>query len=222
MSVFAASEGPCYRCLFPEPPPPGVIPSCSSAGVMGVLPGIIGSIQAAEVIKLITGAGDPLIGRLLLFDALDMSSETVRIRKRPGCPVCGENPTVTDLIDYEDWCRTGIMDQTDIPASADDIEPEELAQLIKNDVHVTLLDVREGFERAISNLSGSVGIPLSELEGKINLIHKDQVVVVYCRNGVRSLEAAAILKNAGFPRVRNLRSGINGWAERVDVGMSIY
>ena len=222
VSVFAAGEGPCYRCLFPEPPPPGVIPSCSSAGVMGVLPGIIGSIQAAEVIKLITGAGDPLIGRLLLFDALDMSSETVRIRKRPGCPVCGENPTVTDLIDYEDWCRTSIMDQTDIPASEDDIEPEELAQLIKNDVHVTLLDVREGFERAISNLSGSVWIPLSELEGKINLIHKDQVVVVYCRNGVRSLEAAAILKNAGFPRVRNLRGGINGWAERVDVGMSVY
>ena len=222
VSVFGAKDGPCYRCLFPEPPPPGVIPSCSTAGVMGVLPGIIGSIQAAEVIKLITGAGDPLIGKLLLFDALDMNTETVRIRKRPGCPVCGDKPSVTDLIDYEDWCRTDIMDQTDIPASDDDIEPEALAQWIKNDAQVILLDVREDFERAISNMSGSIGIPLSELEGKLSLIDRDKVVVVYCRNGVRSLEAVSILKKAGFPRVSNLRAGINGWAERVDLGMSIY
>ncbi len=222
VSVFGAGDGPCYRCLFPEPPPPGIIPSCSTAGVMGVLPGIIGSIQAAEAIKLITGAGNPLIGKLLLFDALEMSAETVHVRKRPGCPVCGDNPTVVDLIDYEDWCHTSITDQTGIPVSDDDIEPEELAELIKDNTQVTLLDVREEFERAISNLANSVGIPLAELMSKINQIHPDQVVVVYCRNGVRSLEAAAILKKAGFTRVRNLRGGINGWAERVDTRFSIY
>jgi adenylyltransferase/sulfurtransferase len=222
VSVFGASDGPCYRCLFPEPPPPGVIPSCSTAGVMGVLPGIIGSIQAAEVIKLINGAGNPLIGRLLLFDALEMSVETVRVRKRPGCPVCGEKPTVTDLINYEDWCHTGITDQTGLPASEDDIEPEEVARMIKENEKVILLDVREEFERAISNLPDSIGIPIPELANRLSQIQKDQNVVIYCRNGIRSLEAAALLKNAGFTHVRNLRGGINAWAERVDTKLSIY
>lgn len=222
VSVFGATDGPCYRCLFPEPPPPGVIPSCSAAGVMGVLPGIIGSIQAAEVIKLITGAGSPLVGKLLLFDALEMSAETVHIRKRPGCPVCGEKPTVTDLIDYEDWCHTRILDQTSIPISEDDIEPKELAQLIKVNPQLTLLDVREDFERAISNLSDSIGIPLSDLEKRLTQIRKGQLVVVYCRNGIRSMEAVGILKKAGFAQVRNLRGGINAWAEQVDSRLSIY
>jgi sulfur-carrier protein adenylyltransferase/sulfurtransferase len=222
VSVFGASDGPCYRCLFPEPPPPGIIPSCSTAGVMGVLPGIIGSIQAAEVIKLITGAGNPLICRLLLFDALEMSVETVRVRKRPGCPACSEQPTVTDLINYEDWCHTGITDQTGIPESGDDIEPEEVVRMIKKNEKVILLDVREEFERAISNLPDSIGIPLPELAIRLNQIQKDGNVIIYCRNGIRSLEAAAVLKKAGFIHVRNLRGGINAWAERVDTKLSIY
>ena len=222
VSVFGAENGPCYRCLFPEPPPPGAIPSCSTAGVMGVLPGIIGSIQAAEVIKLITGIGDPLIGRLLLFDALDMSVETVRIRKRLTCPVCGEKPSINELIDYEAWCQSTVLDQSAIAPSEWDIGPEELAQLLESNPKPILLDVREDFEREISNLPGSLDIPLPDLEGHIDQIPADRKVVVFCRNGIRSLTAGEILRNAGIKHVYNLRGGINAWAERVDKSLSMY
>jgi adenylyltransferase/sulfurtransferase len=222
VSIFGAADGPCYRCMFPEPPPPGMIPSCSVAGVMGVLPGIIGSMQAAEVLKLIAGIGKPLIGRLLLFDALEMGVETVRIQRRKNCPVCGDNPTIKELIDYEAWCHSGVADQSGLPATEYDIEPEKLAQLRSDKPDMILLDVREEFEKSISDLPGSILIPLPELENHITEIPADRVIVVYCRNGVRSLQAVELLKKAGYSSIRNLRGGINAWAERMNTKMPTY
>ncbi len=222
VSIFGASDGPCYRCMFPEPPPPGVIPSCSTAGVMGVLPGIIGSIQAAEVIKLITGIGQSLTGRLLLFDALDMSVETVKIRKRENCPVCSDHPTIKELIDYESWCQSSVDALSDIPESEWDIESQELAQLQRDDPNLILLDVREEFEKSISDLKGSVLIPLPDLDKRISELSSDREIVVFCRNGVRSLQAVEILKKAGFGQLHNLRGGINAWAEQVDTSLPVY
>jgi molybdopterin/thiamine biosynthesis adenylyltransferase/rhodanese-related sulfurtransferase len=216
VSVFGAENGACYRCLFPEPPPPDAIPSCSTAGVMGVLPGIIGSIQAAETIKLITGIGNPLVGRLLLFDVLDMSMETVKIRKRPTCPICGDKPTINELIDYEAWCHSTIFDETGISRTEWDVEPEVLVQLLEANPKPTLLDVREDFERDISKLAGSVNIPLLDLEDHLDQLPIGKDVVVFCRNGIRSLTAAEILRKAGYKNVYNLRGGINAWADRVD------
>ena len=222
VSVFSTENGPCYRCMFPEPPPPGVIPTCSTAGVMGVLPGIIGSIQAAEVIKLITGAGNPLIGRLLLFDALDMSSETVRIRKREACPVCGIDPRIKELLDYETWCRSSVMAQSVVPHSEWNIEPEELSRNLKDGSPIFLLDVREEFELAISSLPGAINVPLPDLESQIDQVPFEQEVVVYCRNGIRSLEAVEKLRKTGRDRVRHLQGGINAWSEKIDPSVAVY
>lgn len=222
VSVFGAENGPCYRCMFPEPPPPGVIPTCSTAGVMGVLPGIIGSIQAAEVIKLITGSGNPLVGRLLLFDVLEMSSETVHIRRREACPVCGTDPMIRELLDYEAWCRTSVVAQSVVPHSEWDIEPEELLSILKNGSSVFLLDVREEFELAISSLPGAVNIPLPDLENQIDQVPLEWEVVVFCRNGIRSLEAVEKLRKTGRYRVRHLQGGINAWSEKIDPSFNIY
>ena len=222
VSVFGVDDGPCYRCLFSEPPPPGVIPSCSSVGVMGVLPGIIGSIQAAEVIKLVTGAGSPLIGKLLLFDALDMSAEVVKVRKKQACQICGAQPIIKDLIDYEAWCRTGIQEEFEQLASEWDIEPLELMQLLDSEHPPLLLDVREEFERAISALSGAVAIPLPDLENRLTELLPGCEVVIFCRNGVRSRDAARLLTRQGFSRVHSLRGGINAWALQVDSRLLIY
>lgn len=222
VSVFGMDDGPCYRCLFPEPPPPGAIPSCSSAGIMGVLTGIIGSIQAAEVIKLITGAGSPLIGKLLLFDALDMSAEIVKVRKKQACQVCGEQPIIKDLIDYEAWCRTGIQQEFDQLASEWDMEPLALKQVLHSEHPPVLLDVREEFERAISALPGAVAIPLPDLESRLSELLPGREVVIFCRNGVRSLDAVRLLIRHGFTKVHTLRGGINAWSMQVDSTLAIY
>lgn len=222
VSVFGADGGPCYRCMFPEPPPPGVIPTCSTSGVMGVLPGIIGSIEAAEVIKIITGAGNPLTGRLLLFDALDMSSEIVKIRKRDGCPVCGNDPVINGLQDYEAWCGSSIRDQLIPPPSEWDIEPEELSRFFSIGTPIFLLDVREPFELQISSIPGAVNIPYPDLEQKIAQIPNDRLIVVFCRNGIRSMEAMEKLRKAGRINIKHLYGGINAWAEQVDPSLAIY
>jgi adenylyltransferase/sulfurtransferase len=222
VSIFGMPDRPCYRCLFPEPPPPGAIPSCSSAGVMGVLPGIIGSIQAAEVIKLITGIGELLAGRLLLFDALEMRLDSVRIGKKAGCPVCGTAPTIRALQDYEAWCGSRIGQEFKLPPTPFDISPLALSKLLTEKMPVVLLDVREEFERQISTLTGSVHIPLPELLERIGELPADRKIIAYCRNGIRSQEAARLLQLHGHSDVRHLEGGINAWAAIVDPSIPVY
>jgi adenylyltransferase/sulfurtransferase len=236
-SVFATKEGPCYRCLYPEPPPPGLVPSCAEGGVLGILPGLVGVIQATEVIKLILGIGDPLIGRLLLVDALGMNFRTLKLRKNPDCPACGTHPTVTALIDYDQFC--GI----DKPAAVGPLEvahdkavgdapvvdgiPQISVEALKKklDAHEDLfvLDVREPHEYQIVNL-GVPLIPLGQLEGRIAELapQKDREIVLQCRSGARSQKAALILKSAGFPHVENLAGGILAWADKIDPTMPKY
>jgi adenylyltransferase/sulfurtransferase len=189
---------------------------------MGVLPGIIGSMQAAEVIKLITGIGELLSGKLLLFDALDMRADTVRVSKKDSCPVCGTKPSIHILQDYEAWCGSRIGEDFGLPATPYDISPEDLKQLMDANPAVLLLDVREEFERQISALSGSVHIPLPELMERQNTLPHDRPIVAYCRNGVRSQEAARLLTAAGFADARHLVGGINAWAEKVDPTIPVY
>jgi molybdopterin/thiamine biosynthesis adenylyltransferase/rhodanese-related sulfurtransferase len=209
-SVFDAKRGPCYRCLYPDPPPPHLVPSCAEAGVLGVLPGVIGSIQATEAIKIITGSGEPLIGRLLLFDALQMSFRTLRLRKDPGCKVCGEGPTVTKLIDYEEFCS---------PGANMEITVRELAEQRES---VTLIDVREQHEWNVGHLEGAKLIPLKQLPARMNEVPREADVVVYCAVGGRSAQAVHFLRQAGYERVRNLIGGIKAWAREVDPSVRVY
>jgi len=222
VSVFDARVGPCYRCLFPEPPPPGSVPACGDAGVFGVLPGTIGTLQATEVIKLILNVGKPLIGQLLLYDALDMSFHTVQLRKNSACKVCGPEPEITTLIDYEAFCGVPAHDRGVIPSALPEILPGELAQQLARGENITLLDVREPVEMQISNLPGAVHISLDDLPRKMNEINQDQPIVVYCRIGVRSARAVELLQKAGFTKVKNLRGGINAWADQIDPAMYRY
>ena len=214
-SVFHAAVGPCYRCLYPEPPPPGLVPSCAEGGVLGILPGIIGTIQANEAVKLILGLGEPLIGRLLLFDALAMEFRTVRLRKDPRCPVCGENPTVTVPIDYEEFCGLNAEPPPQVPAMT-------VRELAEEKDRVLLIDVREPHEEEIARIPGSRLIPLGEVLERVGEIDRTADVVVFCRSGVRSAKAARILLDAGFPRVRNLTGGILAWSEEVDASVPRY
>jgi adenylyltransferase/sulfurtransferase len=221
-SVFAVKEGPCYRCLYPEPPPPGLVPSCAEGGVLGVLPGIIGTIQATEAIKLIIGEGTPLIGRLMLFDALEMRFRELKLRKNPDCPVCGANPTVTELIDYQAFC--GVADQpVGLPAE-NRITPQELASVLDNGNgdRPFLLDVREPNEWDIVHLPGAKLIPVNTVAGFLDELPRDEPIVVYCRTGVRSARAAQLLKDAGFRDVRNLEGGITRWANEIDRSLPTY
>jgi len=222
VSVFGLPGQPCYRCLFPEPPPPGAIPSCASAGVMGVLPGIIGSIQAAEVIKLITGTGELLAGRLFLFDALEMRADTVKIGRKATCPACGTAPTIRVLQDYEAWCGSRIGQEFDLPPTPFDLSPEELKKWLVVKMPVILLDVREDFERQISNLPNSIHIPLPELPERLDELPLDVKIITYCRNGIRSQEAARMLQLHGFSDVRHLSGGINAWTAAVDPSLPVY
>ena len=222
VSVFDSRSGPCYRCLFPVPPPPELMPNCSSAGVLGVLPGIIGTIQANETIKVLLGVGQPLVGRLLLFDALEMRFSEILLRKNPACPVCGETPTIHALIDYEQFCgatyrRAGAQDSPEF-----DLLPLELHARLKNGEKITLVDVRDPVESQVSFLPDAVIIPLERLAGRLGEIPRDYPVVLFCRTGSRSLQAAAMLKQAGFPEVKYLKGGINAWAVQVDPGMKQY
>ena len=236
-SVFATKEGPCYRCLYPEPPPPGLVPSCAEGGVLGILPGLVGVIQATEVIKLILGIGDSLAGRLLLIDALGMNFRTLKLRKNPDCPVCGTHPTVTALIDYDQFCgiekpKAGgpleiARDKAVGGAAAVDgipqISVEELKRKLDAKEDFFLLDVREPHEVPIANI-GAPLIPLGQLEQRLGELaaYKDREIVIHCRSGARSQKAALILKNAGFTHPENLAGGILAWADKIDPTMPKY
>ncbi|MEM1979516.1 MAG: molybdopterin-synthase adenylyltransferase MoeB, partial [Candidatus Caldarchaeum sp.] len=217
VSVFDARRGPCYRCLYPEPPPPGLVPSCAEGGVLGVLPGVIGALQAMETIKLIIGIGEPLVGRLLLFDGLHMSFTELKLRKDPNCVVCGPNPRIRELIDYEAFC--GVTPSADTGMH---ITPEELHEKLQKGEKVFLLDVREPVEYEICHLENAVLIPLSKLPEHVNKLSLTDEIVAYCHTGVRSSMAVKLLRDLGFRRVRNLAGGIDAWAERIDPSMPRY
>jgi len=222
-SVFAAEEGPCYRCLFPEPPPPGLVPSCAEGGVLGVLPGTIGSIQATETLKIIIGIGEPLIGRLLLYDALDLSFQTVKLQKNSECKVCGEQPEITGLIDYEAFCGVPAHDHDEGSAGDEwDITASQLSTRLKENPGLRLIDVREPHEREISNLEGSDLIPLGQFAARLNELDSAEELVIFCKAGTRSTRALEILVSAGFKKVKNLKGGINAWAIIVDPSLPIY
>lgn len=222
-SVFYAAEGPCYRCLFPEPPPPGLVPSCAEGGVLGVLPGTIGTIQATEALKLILGIGSSLLGKLMLYDALDMSFDFVNLRKNPHCKICGENPEVTELIDYEAFCGVPGHDHEEGSAGAGwDISAHDLAERLRQGNHITLLDVREPHELEISHLEDATLIPLGQLAGRLSELDSAEEMVVFCKAGTRSARALELLVTAGFRKVKNLKGGINAWAREVDREMPIY
>ena len=219
-SVFYAKEGPCYRCLFPTPPPPDLVPSCAEGGVLGVLPGTIGSIQATEAIKMLLGIGSSLVGRLMLYNALEMSFDYVKLKKNTHCPVCGENPSITELIDYEEFC--GVPGHhIDAMPSEWDISALDLAQKMKSSSPL-LLDVREAHESTISNLPKAKNIPFGELASRLSELNTAQEIVVFCRTGNRSLHAIEILLGAGFRKLKNLAGGINEWAKDVDNSLPIY
>jgi len=216
-SVFYAREGPCYRCLYPEPPPPGLVPSCAEGGVLGVLPGIMGSIQAVEAIDLILGKGKPLIGRLVLFDALDMTFKELKLRKNPNCLVCGPNATVTKLIDYEAFCgvEEGLGEELEV-------SPKALKGLIDDGREVVVLDVREPFEYEIAHLNNAKLIPLAQLAGRVNELDTARPIVVYCHTGQRSAQAVRFLNGLGFKKAKNLKGGIKAWGNEVDPTIQMY
>jgi len=228
-SVFAGKDGPCYRCLYAEPPPPGLVPSCAEGGVLGVLPGLLGVIQASETIKLLLSAGEPLVGRLLLVDALAMRFRELRVRKNPDCAVCGPRPSVTRLIDYEAFCgvasgppSSGIVPPMQGHSPLGEITVEELKAMRDRGDALVLVDVREPREWGISDLADSVKIPLGTLPESLAKLSKDDDIVVYCRTGGRSGNAVQFLAQNGFARVRNLVGGINRWAERIDKSLPRY
>lgn len=221
-TVFSPRDGgPCYRCLYPEPPPPGLVPSCAEGGVLGVLPGVIGTIQATEAIKLLTGIGSPLIGRLMLYDALGMSFRELKLRRNPQCPVCGEHPTVTELIDYEAFC--GITTAETTLSNQYEITPRELATLLDGADRPYLLDVRNQYEVAIASIPGTDKlIPVDQLPERINELDSAREMVIYCRSGARSGRAVEMLKGAGFRKVKNLVGGVLRWSDDIDPSMPKY
>lgn len=223
LSVFWAERGPCYRCLFPEPPPPGLVPSCAEGGVFGVLPGTIGALQATEALKLLLGIGEPLIGKLLLFDALALSFEELRLKKNPNCRVCSENPEVTELIDYEAFCGVPGHDrEEDLLASEFEIEPTDLAARLANGERFRLIDVREPHELEISQIEGAELIPLGSLASRMHELDSAEEMVLFCKSGSRSARAVELLAGAGFRKQKNLKGGINAWARQVDPSLPLY
>lgn len=223
VSVFWAQHGPCYRCIFPEPPPPGLVPSCAEGGVFGVLPGTIGTLQATETIKLLLGIGDPLIETLLLYDALDLRFDQVKLRKNAKCKICSPDPEVTELIDYEAFCGVpgGDHEATRL-ATEWEIDPLELAERLKNGERVRLVDVREPHELAISALPDAEVIPLGSLASEMHTLDSADEIVLFCKSGTRSARALELLAGAGFRKLKNLRGGINAWAHKVDPKLPIY
>jgi len=220
-SVFWAEHGPCYRCLYPEPPPPGMVPSCAEGGVLGVLCASIGSIQTTEAIKLLTGIGEPLVGRLMIYDALEMTYRTLRVRKDPECPLCGKNPTITELIDYDAFCGV-VSEEAQRAASGSTVTAAELKQMFDDGERFLLVDVREPAEYEIVRIPGSVLIPKGELAGRLSELPQDRPVVLYCKTGVRSAEALAMLKSAGFATATHVQGGVTAWAQQVDRSLPIY
>ncbi len=220
-SVFHAAHGPCYRCLYGEPPPPGLVPSCAEGGVLGVLPGIIGTIQAAETIKVILGTGTSLIGRLLLFDALSMKFREVKLRKNPNCPICGDHPTNRELIDYQQFCGITPEPEGTRELSPFEISVGDLKDSIDRGDDLLLLDVREPHEYEIANLDGYL-IPLNDLPARVNELDSSRTIVVYCHHGNRSGRAVAFLRQMGFKKVKNMVGGIDAWAEQIDPALPRY
>jgi molybdopterin/thiamine biosynthesis adenylyltransferase/rhodanese-related sulfurtransferase len=222
-SVFDSTTGPCYRCLFPEPPPPGLVPSCAEGGVLGVLPGTIGTIQATEALKLILGVGDSLVGRLLLYNALDMSFDFVKLRKNPKCRICSADPEITELIDYEAFCGVpGVEHAEGEVGGGWDIEALELAARLGTGTQVRLIDVREPHELEISRLPDADLIPLGELAARMNELDSAEEIVLFCKSGTRSARALEVLASAGFRKMKNLKGGINAWAREVDQNLPVY
>ncbi|MEJ2486850.1 MAG: molybdopterin-synthase adenylyltransferase MoeB [Anaerolineales bacterium] len=223
VSVFDAEDGPCYRCIFPEPPPPGLVPSCAEGGVLGVLPGTVGTLQATEAIKLLLGIGTSLKGKMLLYNALDMSFDFINLRKNPNCKVCSPEPEITELIDYEAFCGMPMHDHDEGSAGADwDISAKELAEELKSANPPRLIDVREPHELRISAIKGAELIPLGQLAGKLSQLDSAEEMVLFCKSGTRSTRALELLVGAGFRKVKNLKGGINAWAEEVDHSLPVY
>ncbi len=216
-TVFAYEGGPCYRCLYPEPPPPGLVPSCAEGGVLGILPGTIGLIQATETVKLILGIGEPLVGRLLLYDALTMRFRELKLRRNPECPVCGDHPTITQLIDYQEFC--GVPKQA--PAGAE-IDPLEVKAMIDRGEPFTLLDVREPHEYQIASIPYAKLIPLGDLPKRMNELDRSTLLVAHCKSGVRSAKAVGVLREAGFSNLLNMKGGILAWSDKVDPSVAKY
>jgi adenylyltransferase/sulfurtransferase len=224
-SVFDSRVGPCYRCLFPEPPPPGLVPSCAEGGVIGILPGIVGLIQANEVIKLVLGIGDSLVGRLLLFDALTMKFKEMKLRKDPSCPICGDNPTITELIDYEQFC--GIVPPSELSADLDkEIGVKQVKEMLDAKHTFKLIDVREPSEYQICKIDAATLIPLGDIEAKdlskLNGLNPDDEIVLHCKAGMRSMKALKALEEMGFRNLKSMRGGINEWSEKVDSSVPMY
>jgi len=220
-TVFAYEGGPCYRCLYPEPPPPGLVPSCAEGGVLGILPGTIGLIQATETVKLILGIGEPLVGRLLLYDALAMRFRELKLRRNPECPVCGDHPTIHELIDYQEFC--GIPNQPHEPAAAEgDIDPVEVKAKIDRGDPFVLIDVREPHEYQICRIPNAKLIPLGDLPKRVNELNSADEIVAHCKSGMRSAKAVEFLKQAGFRKVRNMKGGILAWSDKVDPSVPKY
>jgi adenylyltransferase/sulfurtransferase len=225
-SVFATKGGPCYRCLYPEPPPPGLVPSCAEGGVLGVLPGVIGTIQATEAIKLITGIGEPLIGRFLIYDALRMKFRELKLKRDPDCPVCGTNPTVTELIDYEQFCGVAPAAPEVAVSTSTNNETETDVKELKRKIDARedffLLDVREPNEFQIGRIPGSTLIPLGEVPQRVSEIPRDKEIVVHCKMGGRSARAATFLRQQGYKNVKNLKGGILDWSDKIDPSVPKY
>ena len=220
-SVFWAEHGPCYRCLYPEPPPPGMVPSCAEGGVLGVLCATVGSIQATEAIKVLTGTGDPLVGRLMVYDALEMTFRAVRVRKDPECPLCGKNPTITELIDYEEFCGT-VSDEAAEAAAGATITVNELKAMIDRGDDFLLVDVREPAEYEIVRIPGSVLIPKGDVPARLSELPLDKPVILHCKTGVRSAEALAVLKGAGFSSAKHVQGGVVAWQKQIDPSLPSY
>jgi sulfur-carrier protein adenylyltransferase/sulfurtransferase len=222
-SVFWAEHGPCYRCLYPEPPPPGMVPSCAEGGVLGVLCATVGSIQVNEAIKLITGIGEPIAGRLMIYDALDMTFRSVKVRKDPECPVCGKNPTITELIDYEEFCGV-VSEDAQKAAAGSTISATELKALLDGDDEIFLVDVREPNEYEIVSIPGATLIPKGEfLSGAaLERLPQDKRIVLHCKSGQRSAEALAVVKDAGFSDAVHVGGGVLAWISQIDPSLPSY
>jgi adenylyltransferase/sulfurtransferase len=221
VTVFGAPAGPCYRCLYPEPPPPGLVPSCAEGGVLGVLPGIVGSLQAMETIKLILGTGESLAGRLLLFDALAMRFRELKVRQNPACPICGENRTINKLIDYEEFCGIRGEEAPVVTTGIPEITPRELKTRLDRGDDLFILDVREPHEYQICNINGKL-IPLGDLPKRVSELDSSREIVAHCRSGKRSADAVEFLQKAGFKKIWNLKGGILAWSDEVDPSMPKY
>jgi adenylyltransferase/sulfurtransferase len=221
VSVFDARTGPCYRCLYPDPPPPGLVPSCAEGGVLGVLPGVIGVLQAIEVLKLLLGIGDPLIGRLLVFDALGMEFRELRLRKDPACPLCGEHPTLTGLIDYDSWCA-GAPTEDSTMAEPLELTVRDYQALRERGAEPLLVDVREPHEHQIAHIDGAVLIPLRTLPERLGELDRERPIVLFCHHGSRSMRAVEYLKGQGYTRVQSLKGGIDAWSQEADTGVARY